>query len=98
MFNATHTKDIGGKKSQTWNLFIHMHIKKYLKAKEELWKLKYFTMQKYNLQKSPPKETKIFQDRKFFNSHLLWLNSHPFFARPIICRLNLSVSAPPPYV
>jgi hypothetical protein len=27
-------------------------IKKYLKAKKEaLWKLKYFTMQKYNLQK-----------------------------------------------
>jgi hypothetical protein len=26
-------------------------IKKYLKAKEESWKLKYFTMQKYNLQK-----------------------------------------------
>ncbi len=26
--------------------------KKYLKAKEELWKLKYFTMQKYNLKKS----------------------------------------------
>jgi hypothetical protein len=25
-------------------------IKKYLKAKEELWKLKYITMQKYNLQ------------------------------------------------
>jgi hypothetical protein len=25
-----------------------------------------------------------------------FLNSHPFFARPIICRLNLSVSAPPP--
>jgi hypothetical protein len=24
---------------------------KYLKAKEELWKLKYFSMQKYNLQK-----------------------------------------------
>jgi hypothetical protein len=33
---------------------------KYLKAKEELWKLKYFTMQKYNLQK----ETKILQDIK----------------------------------
>jgi hypothetical protein len=31
----------------------------YLKAKEELWKLKYFTMQKYNLQKNPIKETKI---------------------------------------
>jgi hypothetical protein len=28
-----------------------MYIKKYLKAKEELWKLKYFTTQKYNLQK-----------------------------------------------
>jgi hypothetical protein len=26
-------------------------LKKYLKAKEELWNLKYFTMQKYNLQK-----------------------------------------------
>jgi hypothetical protein len=24
-------------------------LKKYLKAKEELWKLKYFTMQKHNL-------------------------------------------------
>jgi len=29
-----------------------IYIKKYLKAKEELWKLKYFTMQKYNLPKS----------------------------------------------
>jgi len=28
-----------------------IYIKKYLKAKEELQKLKYFTMQKYNLQK-----------------------------------------------
>jgi hypothetical protein len=28
-----------------------IYIKKYFKAKEELWKLKYFTMQKYNLQK-----------------------------------------------
>jgi hypothetical protein len=26
-----------------------IYMKKYLKAKEELWKLKYFTMQKYNL-------------------------------------------------
>jgi hypothetical protein len=26
-------------------------LKKYLKAKEELWNFKYFTMQKYNLQK-----------------------------------------------
>jgi len=28
-----------------------IYMKKYLKAKEELWKLKYFTMQKCNLQK-----------------------------------------------
>jgi hypothetical protein len=39
------------------------YIKKYLKAKEELWKLKYFTMQKYNLQTNPykkkPKSFKI---------------------------------------
>jgi hypothetical protein len=27
-----------------------IYIKYYLKAKEELWKLRYFTMQKYNLQ------------------------------------------------
>jgi hypothetical protein len=34
----------------------------YLKTKEELRKLKYFTMQKCNLQKNPLKETKILQD------------------------------------
>jgi hypothetical protein len=28
-----------------------IYIKKYLKAKEELWKLKYFPMQKYNVLK-----------------------------------------------
>jgi hypothetical protein len=38
-----------------------IYIKKILKAKEELWKLKYFTMQKYNLQKNCLKETKILQ-------------------------------------
>jgi hypothetical protein len=37
-------------------------LKKYLKAKEELQKFKYFTTQKYNLQKNPVKETKILQD------------------------------------
>jgi hypothetical protein len=31
------------------------YIKKFLKAKEELWKLKYFTMQKYNLKKKSSK-------------------------------------------
>jgi hypothetical protein len=40
---------------------ITSYIKKYVKAKEELWKFKYFTMQKYNL-KTFLKETKILQD------------------------------------
>jgi hypothetical protein len=35
-----------------------IYIKKYPKGKEELWKLKYFTIQKYN----PQKETKSLQD------------------------------------
>jgi hypothetical protein len=40
-----------------------IYIKKYLKAKEELWKPKYFTMLKYNnLQKSSEKKPKILQD------------------------------------
>jgi hypothetical protein len=38
-----------------------IYILKYLKAKEELWKLKYFTAHKYNLQKTS-KRTKILQD------------------------------------
>jgi hypothetical protein len=33
-----------------------------LRQKGDLWKLKYFTMQKYNLPKNPLKETKILQD------------------------------------
>jgi hypothetical protein len=36
-------------------------LKKYLKAKEELWKLEYFTMQKYNLQKILLKKPKSFK-------------------------------------
>jgi hypothetical protein len=40
-----------------------IYFLKDLKAKEELWKLKYFTMPKYNLQKYPlnknPKSFKI---------------------------------------
>jgi hypothetical protein len=39
-----------------------IYIKKYLKAKEELWKLKYFTMQKIIIIKNPLKETKILQN------------------------------------
>jgi hypothetical protein len=38
-----------------------IYIKKYLKAKGELWKSKYFTMQKYNLQKNPLKKPKSFK-------------------------------------
>jgi hypothetical protein len=39
-----------------------IYIKKYLKAKEEeLWKLKYFTMQKYHLQKDLKKKPKSFK-------------------------------------
>jgi hypothetical protein len=33
-----------------------IYIKKYLKAKEELWKLKYFTNQKYNFQSILPQK------------------------------------------
>jgi hypothetical protein len=36
-------------------------LKMYLKAKEELWKLKYFTMQKYNLPKILQKKPKSFK-------------------------------------
>jgi hypothetical protein len=39
-----------------------IYIKNYLKAKEELWKFQYFTMQNHNLQKKFVKETKILQD------------------------------------
>jgi hypothetical protein len=36
-----------------------IYIKKDLKAKEELWKLKYFTMQKYKILSKKPKSFKI---------------------------------------
>jgi hypothetical protein len=39
-----------------------IYIKKYLKAKEELWKLKYFATQKYQSSNNPLKEPKIGQD------------------------------------
>jgi hypothetical protein len=48
----------------------HLHLKEYLKAKEELLKLKYFTMQKDNLQKilkqKNPKSIKILGFRVYF--------------------------------
>jgi hypothetical protein len=37
-------------------------LKTILRQKKDLQKLKYFTMQKYNLKKNPLKETKILQD------------------------------------
>jgi hypothetical protein len=40
-----------GKQGVCHAVALQFTSKKYLKAKEELWKLKYFTMQKYNLQK-----------------------------------------------
>ncbi len=39
-----------------------IYIKEYFKAKEELWKFQYFTMQNYNLQTNLLKETKLLQD------------------------------------
>jgi hypothetical protein len=39
------------KQGVCYTMALPFTIKKYLKAKEELWKLKYFTMQKYNLSK-----------------------------------------------
>jgi hypothetical protein len=37
-------------------------LKSILRQKKNYGKFKYFTMQKYNLQKNPVKETKILQD------------------------------------
>jgi hypothetical protein len=37
-------------------------LKSILKAKEELWKLKYFTMQKYNQVKKSSQRNQILQD------------------------------------
>jgi hypothetical protein len=64
----THSQQFQESKFKTQNKGCVTHyglaisVKKYLKAKEELWKFKYFTMQKYNLQKNPLQETKILQD------------------------------------
>jgi hypothetical protein len=43
-----------------------IYIKEYLKAKEKLWKLKYFTMQKYNLKKNPLKRNQ--NPSRYYNS------------------------------
>jgi hypothetical protein len=47
-------KNWGKKKPRVVSHYgLAIYIKMYLKAKEELWKLKYFTMQNYNLKKIP---------------------------------------------
>jgi len=59
-----------------------IYIKKYLKAKEELWKLKYFTMQKYNLQKSskrnqnPSRYYNSITNLKFQHKPIAWFAKH----------------------
>jgi len=40
----------------------HRGLAIYKEKEEELWKFKYFSMQKYNLQKNPLKKIKILQD------------------------------------
>jgi hypothetical protein len=55
---------------KTWGVShrsLAIYIKKYLKAKEELPKLKYFTMQKYNLQKNSLKKNQNLS-RYYYNS------------------------------
>jgi hypothetical protein len=42
-----------------------IYNKKYLNAKEELWKFKYFTMQKHNFQKNPSRRHNSITDLKF---------------------------------
>jgi hypothetical protein len=66
-----------------------IYIKKDLKAKEELWKLKYFTMPKYNLQKNPlnknPKSFKILLKLSSFNTKQnIMFQKSSYKNRPII--------------
>jgi uncharacterized metal-binding protein len=68
------------------------------KAKEELWKFKYFSMQKYNLQKNPLKETKILQDiiitlqliSSFNTSQTIIFQKSSYGNRPIMGQKPLS--------
>ncbi len=75
------------------------YTKKYLKVKEQLWKFKYFTMQKYNLQKLPLKETKILQDiiinlqliSSFNTSQNMIFQKSSYKNRPIIYYLGAKI-------
>jgi hypothetical protein len=41
-----------------------IYIKKYVNTKEELWKFKYFTIQKYNLQKKRNQNPSIYHNSR----------------------------------
>jgi hypothetical protein len=62
MYQTFHVIKLKKKKSKSKVCGLAIYIEACLKAKEELWKLKYFTMQKYNLQKIRLKKTKILQN------------------------------------
>jgi len=51
-------------------------MEKHLKAKEELWKLRYFTMQKYNLQTISSKRNQ--NPSRYYNS----VTNHKFQHKP----------------
>jgi hypothetical protein len=67
-------------------------LKKYLKAKEELWKFKYFIMQKYNLPKksskriqNPSRDYKSIANLKFPNtSQNIIFQESSYKNRPIV--------------
>jgi hypothetical protein len=64
---CTRSKPILKRASETrgvshYGLGIYIKKESIFMAKEELCKFKYFTMQKYILQRNPLKETKILQD------------------------------------
>jgi hypothetical protein len=58
---SVQDKKVKSKKGGVSHCGLAIYIKKYLKAKEELQKLKYFTMQKYGLQKFLYKKPKSFK-------------------------------------
>jgi hypothetical protein len=57
-------KKLKNKQGVCHNAALPFTLKSILRQKKELelWKLKYFTIQKYNLQKMLQKQTKILQD------------------------------------
>jgi hypothetical protein len=62
-----HSQVISRKQGGVSHYGLAIYIKKYRKAKEELWKFKYFTMQKYDLQKNPLKRNQNPSRYKLYN-------------------------------